>query len=417
MTLIALTVNAGCPILVGDLLTTSEQVDTEPAIPVFMKGVHAQLPAMQRLLPAKLRQKIYVVNERLAVALAGSEYEMKFFLEELKNHFKYRDVTLPELDQFLKDFDYAEVAESAALMLVGEMKERGVEFGLRSFGKWHHQSAPNYQLVMACGSGSSHFLREAAVEMVMEGAGDTDPLSYALSTNYTLLARLLLQERANLETIKKYWGAGYEIIYHDGQKFVKMDDVTYLIFTGKLDLIGDRHETNLALLLNFKYHGDLLAISASDGQRAEGYGALPIYLRKEDLDHSLLPSRAHFESRHTCSIYLLELPNGTTIAPALFAQRAAEPGMVTLNEPVADEMRSVFRGGKIPDPGPVSVRFDDEDRLCVFTNLRTQNYLLDSVRRQLIAHHSATELGITDDQYQQALRNLGSSGPPPAGPL
>lgn len=394
MTLISLTANFGYPIILGDILTSSEETDTELAIPTFLQGVNHRLPAGQKLLPFKLRQKIYIIKEQLAVALAGSEYEMKFFLEELKNNFKYRELTLTNLEAFLSDFDYEQVQQSAAIMLFAEQTAAGILLHERHIGAWREGPSPLYQHVFACGSGSEQFMNEAGVAMHTHGEGGTG-LNQAISFNYILLAKLLVQERTTLETIKKHWGAGFEMIYYDGTKFTKMDDVTYVIWKGKLDLQTGAHEEQPFLILNFKYYGEVLAITATDCTKTEGYGVLPIYMKKEDVDPTQLPSKPHIDGKRMCSIYLLELSNGHTVTPAFFTEKAAEPGFVTFNatpNESDDALAGLFTDGKMMDPGVITVKFDQDGRLCILINTQIQDFLMEMMRQSLIATYGTESL-------------------------
>jgi hypothetical protein len=394
MTLISLTANFGYPIIMGDILTSSEDTDTELAIPTFLQGVNHLLPAEQKLLPYKLRQKIYIIQEQLAVALAGSEYEMKFFLEELKNNFKYCELTLANLEAFLAAFDYEQVQQSAAIMLFAEKTAAGILLHERRIGTWREGPSPLHEHVFACGSGSEQFMKEAGVAMHTNGVGDPDPLSQAISFNYILLAKLLVQERTTLETIKKHWGAGFEMIYYDGTKFIKMDDVTYVIWKAKLDLQTGKHEEYPFLILNFKYHGELLAITATDCIKTEGYGVLPIYMKKEDVDPAQLPSKPHIDGKRMCSIYIIELSNGYTVTPAFFTEKSAQPSFVTINANANDSddaMAGLLTDGQMLDPGIITVKFNQEGRLIILINSQIQDSLMEMMRQSLITTYG-TEL-------------------------
>ena len=89
MTLIACTLNYGYPVLLGDILMTSDKKGDEIHIPTFLKGVEEFLPNTHEGFPILLRQKIYIINDFLCVALGGDMHEMKLFLDDLMNYFKY----------------------------------------------------------------------------------------------------------------------------------------------------------------------------------------------------------------------------------------------------------------------------------------------------------------------------------------
>ncbi|MBD0296821.1 MAG: hypothetical protein ICV53_23850 [Flavisolibacter sp.] len=57
MTLIARSLNYGFPVLIGDILMTSNTKQDEIHIPTFLRGVEEFLPKTQEGFPVLLRQK------------------------------------------------------------------------------------------------------------------------------------------------------------------------------------------------------------------------------------------------------------------------------------------------------------------------------------------------------------------------
>ncbi|TYZ14190.1 hypothetical protein FY528_00195 [Hymenobacter lutimineralis] len=386
MTLISCTSNFSYPIVIGDILTSSNEVEKELEIPVFLDGVNSRLSEDQELFPYRLRQKIYIIKDYLVVALAGLEYEMKVFLEELKNNFKYLDLTIENLHSFLKYFDFEEFKDSSALILFAEKKIEGVLIHTLNIGKWRKNNSSLYEEVLACGSGAEYFVKESMFEMNISAEGDHNMLNRAISLNYILLARILVQERVSLETIKKNWGAGFEMIYFNGDKFTKMDDVTYIIWNGKMDLSNGNYEFSPLLIMNFKYHNELLVITSHNGVKLGMYGVLPIYMKKEDFNTNDIPSKPHIDGKRVCSIYITELSNGYTVTPAFFSEKRDDISMVKLNDVGSDDLLlGLLENGMMPDPGPVTVKFDREGRLCIMVNREMENFLMNKMREGLIA--------------------------------
>lgn len=229
MTLIASTLNYAYPIIVGDILMTSEEVKRDVAIPTFLKSVNDLLPADHKFFPFSLRQKIYVVTDSLAIALAGSEFQMRLFLEDIRMNFKYKPCTHSNVVDFVNGYDYSNFDQSACLLLHAEKKEEGVEMNTITIGKWQEAESPTLEYVYACGTGSEYFLNNSSQRMHFGNAGDPNALYRAISLNYIQLSKLLGIERLNMETLKNSWGAGFEMIYFDGERFRKMDDITFII--------------------------------------------------------------------------------------------------------------------------------------------------------------------------------------------
>ena len=69
MTMVAIQENKKFPIIVGDLLTSSSENDKKLELPLFDK--YYQIESKGKLYPFKLTSKIYVINNHMAVTIAG----------------------------------------------------------------------------------------------------------------------------------------------------------------------------------------------------------------------------------------------------------------------------------------------------------------------------------------------------------
>lgn len=323
MTLISITSNFGQPIIVGDILTSSEDNSRKVEIPIFLEDVKDKLPVGQKWLPYGLVQKIYIINEQIAVALAGSTYEMKFLLEELRNYFKYKEATFGNLSEFFNEYDFSShFNESTLFLLFADKTGDNVLFHQFRVGTWKVGASSLFENVLACGTGSDFFIEKANGEGTYFNGSALHPLHRALSLNYLLLSRILLHERATLDTIMTNWGAGFELIYYDGEKFVKMDDVTYVVWTGKIGLETNNYQVSVAVALNFKYHGELLSITVSTPQNIKGYGVLPLGMSKDDIAVTQVPNEPHLNGDKICHIYLLDSPDGKTHSISFFTLKS-----------------------------------------------------------------------------------------------
>lgn len=398
MTLIAVTSNFGYPIMLGDILTTSETIENEVAIPTFLGGVNHRLPDEQKFLPYNLRRKIYVLSDQMAVGLAGYEYEMKLFLDELKNYFKYKSLSEGNIQEFLKEFGIETFPNCAAIILFADKLPEGVLISYHYFGIWNHLSSSVYGDVLACGSGSSLFLEQAAIEWTTPLGPIPDGLFRAISSNYTLLANILGQERLSLATIKKYWGAGFEMIYYDGERFQKMDDITIVLWRGTLNVKTGEYEVNPFLFLNYQYssNGEILLINADSGSDRKAYGVLPIYMKKEDIDEETLPKEAHFDARKICCSYILEVGDRQEIGFESFAQVVA-PSFYTETDPKAEPsflppgednyFNSNGPNGEIYNLGLVKIDIRPDGRLAMFVQEGVTEQVIESMRQVLIAKY------------------------------
>jgi len=361
MTLIANTSNYNCDILIGDILMTSASRNREVGIPVFLGGVDQHLPNDQTFYPYSLRQKIYVVQDQLAIGFAGYESEIKPFFEDIRIFFRYREATSHHLRSFLEEYDFNGFGNSAAYILLAEKDENGTTIQHCTIGSWINGNSLTYEEVRACGSGAEDFLAEAAESLISSGEENVNFIHQTIALNYTLLIKILGKERLSLETIKKYWGAGFEMIYYDGNKFKKVDDITFLFWKGTLDIVTGKFEVSPFLILNYKYYDDLLVINSSNGSNFTSQGVLPFYLTKEDIDKSKLPQTLFSNAPKVCSTYFLELSNGKTSVPTFFTERDG-------------------------DYFDAQVDIDEDQKLRIMVSTALEDKLM-SVLKKLIADH------------------------------
>lgn len=85
----------------------------------------------------------------------------------------------------------------------------------------------------------------------------------AIQSHVILIASLLAEERTRLHTVRKHWGAGFELIYFDGNQFKKPDEITYVI--NEAEFGKDGKVANIpvpSVVLHCKFVADLLLITA-----------------------------------------------------------------------------------------------------------------------------------------------------------
>jgi hypothetical protein len=328
MTLIAHSTNFSYPIIIGDILMSSTEKGTKIELPTFLSNVDNKLPGDQKFFPYKLRQKIYVIKDNLVLALAGLEFEMKLFLEDIINYFKFFRSTKEEIEKFYNEYDFSNFTNSSLLIVYSEKKEEGQLIHQITRGNWKHKESPTLEHLYTCGSGSNFFIEMSGYYDNFHGSGDTNLSNRAISLNYTNLSNLLSIERLSLNTIKEYWGAGFEMIYFNGNKFKKINDITYVIWKGKVNLDDETYEMSPFLALNFRYFEDILIVTSTDFNKVEGYAVLPIHINKNDVDVGKIPNKINFNSKKICCTFVLEFSNGEIHSPSFFSQKNLDhPGV------------------------------------------------------------------------------------------
>lgn len=335
MTLIAGTLNFSYPIVLGDLLATSPTKKANFKLPTFLSGVEQYLPDNIDFYPARLVQKTYIIKPNLVVAIAGSFVENKEFIKSIKSFYETINCTEENINEFISQYDQSKFINSAYLILFYEKKDAGILMCPITIGSfWQSTESELFEEIFAIGSGSADFIAESKRYSNLQGFGSINNSNRALSLNMILLSGLLALESFSLETIKKYWGAGFELITYDetNETFYKLDEFTYIIWRGKLDLQSKELQISPYLVLSYKYVNDILIISSSSGDKYEGFGILPIYLEKEDVNMDLLPKEFKVYDKNICNTFILELSDGTVSTPSvLLSKNDTSLGAVFIN--------------------------------------------------------------------------------------
>ena len=238
MTLVALTMNTAYPVLMGDILMTSSEKEYDIDIPTLLKEADQFFSSDQKLFPAGFKQKIYIVADKIAIGFAGDEFQITVFLDDLRNYFKYHDVNAENLNHFLAQTGYDDIQSVSMVGVLAEKRPEGVLLHPFNKGIVSHVTSPSFGYIMACGSGSDSLIKRAVTEMDYYNSSPSDvgfTLEEALARNLSLVSLLLVNEHFTIDSLKEAWGAGFEIVYYNGEKFVKLDDITFIY--GALSLI------------------------------------------------------------------------------------------------------------------------------------------------------------------------------------
>ena len=125
------------------------------------------------------------------------------------------------------------------MMLVEHTDENSIFVSDFNFGNWNAVESEVYNKISANGSGSKGFNEWANAPVKFISSHQKGDIWYAIQSNVSLMAKLMAIERSTLGTIKKNWGAGFELMFYNGTTFVKFDQVCYLIFEAEFDEEGN----------------------------------------------------------------------------------------------------------------------------------------------------------------------------------
>jgi hypothetical protein len=270
MSLIALIYGQGnsWPVLIGDLLISSSKKQGDISLPTFFAGIDTLVEGERDFYEVSIQQKIYIISDNLAIALAGSVYEMKTFLNEIKNNFKYLEISWNNVVLFIKEYQWIGNFDSSSLIL---LFHDGKIFNVYSYKCTEHYS-PSFGKMIISGSGSETFKNTVSNHTIaneFEKTPSTDIIRKIVARNIILMTKFLVIEKTSLETLLEHWGAGFEMISWEKDRLRKAENVTYVIILMHVN-VDSRQITQIPLLIyNYRYHEDLLVLTVNDCQLKE----------------------------------------------------------------------------------------------------------------------------------------------------
>jgi hypothetical protein len=265
MTLIASTLNYKRPFLLGDLLISSRGATKSKQLPTNTIDITQYLDTNSSL-AVDLHQKIYIINANVAIALAGIVSEMTAFLKEFTIRCSYYDpIDEAGIRKFIEDYDFSNMFKHSAFFIL-LMKPDGTMISVKQFWSpkelWKTTNSEIFEEVYACGTGADDFLHHTSEQQEFKASSEKGDILRAISANLGFIAKLLAVERVSLHTIKKNWGGGFETICFDGNSFIKIDEIAYVINYAQFDADGNLDLPFPQLVQYYKYYKDTLFIVA-----------------------------------------------------------------------------------------------------------------------------------------------------------
>ncbi|MBD0296822.1 MAG: hypothetical protein ICV84_16765 [Flavisolibacter sp.] len=208
---------------------------------------------------------------------------MKFFLDDLKNYCNYYNPSDEKLQDFLSSYQKPESSELSYFIILAEQNGGKTIFKDYMYpDPWPSVSSPFLEKVYAIGTGYMDYFDSAEMTYnIILDFGHGKRFYEAMFNNLMPLSESLASERLTLQTIQKRWGAGFEMIVFDEDKFIKIDDLTYVIWKINLHEDGTFIGSPL-LIMHYKYFNDVLVITSFDHEKPERYGVLPVYMQRDD---------------------------------------------------------------------------------------------------------------------------------------
>lgn len=316
MTLVASLFFERLPVGIGDVLVSAMKLG----------GIHVHLPTIDPSLlklderaPRSLVQKLVVCGDNIAFGWSGARKVAEEVISELMRHQKTECFDRYSFLSFLDRLPY-DVRQQIAIVGMAHDQNRMYPF---MFGE--RASALKTTLfgnVCMAGSGCDILTRELHFLDLKSLIADVETTDghRALAVTVGFIGKLLLEELLTGKTLNALFGGGYEIAGWMGQRFAKLEDVTYLFWSAKTYKDG-KIEVSKFPFRGFKYscQEDLLLIQTFDTTESpsrpsvEYFFISPIY-REYHPSEVRIPARPSFDAPILCNLVFVEAESGETSA-------------------------------------------------------------------------------------------------------
>ena len=285
---------------------------TELRLPSQPNGIAIPTGSMPSCIPVSMRRKIFIVNDHMAVGVAGSTLHIGTFVGDLVDEFRDRSkFSRSEIQAFLGQYASSqqggEVLEQIGLLVVVEATDwRGsLAKGLTSHRKI---TSRRFGRVVTIGLGSDsvieqiHKLDKGKYGASQPPDGDQRfPEFKTLAQNLQLLAMLYWKEFATPANVFDAWGGAYDLIYQDSNRvFQYLND--YTIFFRLFD--ADQSEKGIQLMNVLKYRRkpNCSFVRMLNNGKLDFFGAMDITASDEPITVKLSRDDAQMNSNVHISI-------------------------------------------------------------------------------------------------------------------
>lgn len=268
--MIACTLNFGTPVIIGDLLLSDVLKPDEFVLPSISDNILDYLDENARF-PVCLARKIYVITDQVCVGLSGTVARFKPFLADLSVFCKVHNNLQPEqLKSFLTEYVENDPYRDEVHALIYLFYERDGEQQIGRFtkGVGIEGEVPALEYLIAMGSGAKDFREEILEAGTLISKLEPGSVAYAVQLNAIVFARILAKERAILHTMKRFWGAGFEMIYIHGGRFQLLDNICYIVHYANVSSGGIDFPAPV-IVMHYKYYEDVLIITVIQALRGQ----------------------------------------------------------------------------------------------------------------------------------------------------
>jgi hypothetical protein len=268
MTLIAMAIREGPPIMTADILTTTIKGEANMLLP------HRPIPLTKEEVqhlsykPYRLRQKLYVIQPNICICAAGDIYNLKLILEDFRNFCRWKSIdgnqwlNFETVREFFSSYDQNILDKIVLGIAVAKDEENGYIFTPdkhKSF--WQGGGSDDFGTVLAAGSGAEQYLEHISWHKQVGSSHRPGDFMYAKQVNFSFVTKFLCKENRTLKSLEDYWGGFLETCYFNGNSFEKAGNVAFVICDSATDEDGNISIPIPRLIIYSQYIDDVLYLT------------------------------------------------------------------------------------------------------------------------------------------------------------
>ena len=288
--------NAGAPVLAGDMLLSvpGPNAHTELRLPSHPNGITIPSDVIPGHVPIRMRRKIFVVNEHLAVGVAGSAIHVPAFVDDLTQTFRdRRTFSRSELTGFLGQYGSSDHGQETLEQIGALILARATDWhGSLTKGLFNQRNVVTQRFgrAIAIGSGS-----DSIIEQIQKLDNDTEwgmaqppdgaqqfPEFNTLAQNLILLGHLYWKEFTSQANVFDAWGGAYDLIHLDtGGYFRYLGE--YTIVLRLLDVDKLDNGIQLSNVLKYQRRDEVSLMAMLNNGKLDFFGAKDITASDEPI--------------------------------------------------------------------------------------------------------------------------------------
>lgn len=289
--------NAGGPAMAGDMLISKKGPSgaTDLRLPTRPMGISIPTGESPNFIPIRMRRKIILANDRMAIGASGPVSVLTPFVEALKAEFHERNnFQIAQVDEFLNRHRLTPagrqfVQQCKALILVAAADWTGVLIHGTRGERWFTNKL--FGRTVAVGTGAIAIIDQIRRLGSNYKYGFTQPLEGirefpefgVLAKNLTLLSNVYWKEFTSSNNLFDSWGGAYDLIYQDPNgRFRYLEE--YTIFLRLLDVDHEAQGMQLCNVLKYERRPDVSLITTCDGEKMDFFPA-------KDITEPLVPTQ------------------------------------------------------------------------------------------------------------------------------